>query len=324
MIAHLHRAVVGAALLFSATTSSQAEQPVSVGTKGELRVVYSFNAVGEKVLGSDLSEKWNNRMVVAMTFQLQAEPPREISAIDGPTKQQLSKMKAASKQGQTLAKNAGQEGAPLMQDMEAILEKCGEDEACIQSAAMAMVQQPKNKKKIDALNNVVDESKKIDTDLGPKVFQPWKATSQSVTYELSESFSKDEHFITCPGERCKSSGKLSGKGKLPGLKDVSAGNHVIETHLAKNNMKLIFPTAMNPIILVETVQSNDPDANVFKGKRKVKRMISDLLIDNNSIEVKPVTQTCGPCTRLKGAKSANVELNGRRGKVTITWNFELN
>ena len=58
MIAHLHRAVVGAALLFSATTSSQAEQPVSVGTKGELRVVYSFNAVGEKVLGSDLSEKW--------------------------------------------------------------------------------------------------------------------------------------------------------------------------------------------------------------------------------------------------------------------------
>ena len=233
-------------------------------------------------------------------------------------------MNAASKKGKKLAKKAEQDGEPMMQDMEAIVAKCGEDEACIQSAAMAMVQKPKNKKKIDALNDVVEESKTIDTDLGPKVFQPWKAMSQGVTYDISESFSKDEHFITCPGQRCKSKGKAEGKGKLAGLEDFISGNYVLETHLANNAIQAVFPVNMKPATLVETVQSNDPDSNVFKGKRKVRRAVTDFLIDNNSINVKPVTTKCGPCTNLKGAKSANVVLNGRKGKLTISWSFSLN
>lgn len=312
------------AFLCATACMAQAEKPVAAGTKGTFKVIYSFSSVGDKTLGSDLSESWNNRMTVTMIFPVMAEAAREISALDGPTKQQLAKMNAASKKGKKLAKKAEDDGAPLIQDMEAILAKCGDDETCIQNAAMAMVQNPSSKKKIDALNGVAADAQKIDTDLGPKIFQPWKATSQSVTYDISESFTKDEHFITCPGERCKSSGKAAGKGKLPGLEDFISGNFVLETNLAKNTIQAVFPVNMNPAVLVETVQSNDPDTNVFKGKRKVKRSVTDMLIYNNSINVKPVTTSCGPCSNLKGAKSANVDLNGRRGKLTISWSFSLN
>jgi hypothetical protein len=325
MIAHLVRMGCSAALMLAISNLSHAEQPVAAGTRGVFKVVYAFTSTGEKATGGDL-ENWNSKMLVTMVFPVQAEAPREISAINGPTKQQLSKMKAASKKGQKLAKKVEEDGAPLMQDMEAIIAQCGDDEACIQNAAMAMVQKPKNKKKIDALTSTAEQAKKIDTDLGPKVFQPWKATSQSVSYDITESFSKVENNdITCPGQTCKNSGKLAGKGKVPGLEDFIEGNFVLETHLAKSTMQVAFPMLMNEATLVETVQSNDPNTSlVFRGKRKVRRSITSLLIDNNALNVKPVTTTCGPCNNLKGSKTATVALNGRSGKLNINWSFTHN
>ena len=83
MIAQYGRVTLFTLVLCASTTIAAAEKAVPVGTKGTFKVIYSFNAVGDKTLGSDLIENWNNKMVVTMVFPVKAEAPRKYPPLTG-------------------------------------------------------------------------------------------------------------------------------------------------------------------------------------------------------------------------------------------------
>ncbi|MBI2254903.1 MAG: hypothetical protein HYU58_09825 [Proteobacteria bacterium] len=121
-----------------------------------------------------------------------AGPATQVSW-SGPTPEQ----QAALDQSQANAAAFQQNYAPsdqMMGNMQAMMDKCGEDEACIQAEVMKMSQTPE----VQAMVGKQEQAKKdvagLTPDLGPARYQVWAAQSCSGTLAVNDSY-----FTSDPG-----------------------------------------------------------------------------------------------------------------------------
>src|SRR3569833_1977012 len=140
---------------------AQAEVLVPKGTHAVIQVEYQFVSEGRYESPSkDNRADWKTRRVVNLTANLSADAPSPFGALHGATTGQP-----------VMPKNM----QPMMNEVQKIGEKCGDDQNCMTQAMMAYAARMKSSGGLEAAMKP-----------GEPRFQVWTLANQGGTYEVDE------------------------------------------------------------------------------------------------------------------------------------------
>ncbi len=315
------RSMLVAGMVFAQAAAGGAQTVAAVPVKaaGTLDVTYEFTSTGKRGPSDDqvlVSKVWNVKRTVTMSVRLSSDKPSGF-----PQLTQLTGARADQEKGrQAKVIKAGNDMAPMMASAEAILKKCGEDEACLAAEAMKMgaAMNPndaaKAKKSVDAATAMPDAT-----------FQAWRGTGSTTTFSVTESRTvrdKDPICMTLAGATCTTTTTASGSGPLvlpSGGKDASAsGLPIAEVDLATSAITFVLPLPPAPLSVSQTTKTDRPEGEGRgSGTARVMRKIMP--------SVEPITVPCAAgCRSYSGTKSVAMidDLSGEAGTVVVTWTFK--
>jgi len=288
-----------------------ADALVAKGTKTTLSVEYTFESSGKKQDRNDLHE-WRMSRVAKITAQLSADVPMALPALHAMEAAQTTDLKG--KQDQMAG--AQQKMAPMMADIEKMMAKCGDDEACmtreIQNYGM-------NTKMTPELKSVKQDAQAITT-LGAGRYQLWSASAQKGTYSIDE---KRHDVVADPGclptQQCTRDETRKGAGELPlppgAMKDPKAatGFAMVEVDALKNTVVMKLPVPVMPLPYTQTTTTNSPEE---KGG-------TTQAIASFPGEVKPITVAItGDLRSQSGTQTFKIDTKNREGgTLTVKWRF---
>ncbi len=287
-----------------------AELLVSQGTKGTLSVEYTYESSGKTQDINDLHE-WRVSRSVKISADMVAQAVLPMPSMHAPDAAQMADLQAK----QSHAKNAAQTMAPMMDDIEAIIGKCGEDEACISQAiakyGMSMDMTPEMEA---ARKDVGAAASKQD----PPRFQMWRATAQKGSYSIDETLHEVIADPICRQLHCTTDQTRKGAGELPAAptakKDpaVAAGIAMLEIDSTAQTLFVQLPVSMNSLPYTQTVTTDSPDHQA--GTRQA--VLSFGTSKPLSVPLKGggLDQSGETVTKILGAM-------GDGGTLTIRWHF---
>jgi len=299
-----------------------AELFVATGVKGTLDVEYTYAAAGKTQDQYDTHE-WRVKRTVNLTAQLAAQPPAPLPALhqlDAGQQAELTNKRASAADS---ARKAQQKTAPVMADIESIMAKCGEDEACIEKAVasygMSMGMTPELESAKQDVADVVKAS-----DLGPPRYQIWRATAQKGTYSIDETVhivDADPICMTLPGARCTTDTSSKGAGEIappPGVKPdpaSTAGLSALEVDSVKKTLMIALPIPLNMLSYQQTVKTDDPEEHSGTVAKSM----------GFPSEVKPITAALMGDGRDQSGEQV-IKLSGKAeegGTLTVRWHFKV-
>lgn len=254
------RAFALALALAAAAVFAKAELLAPKGAKATITVEYTFESAGKTPpqKGSKDAREWRKKVSAKVTADLVADKPQELSQVKAMTSSQAAGMQ----EKQEKAQSAQEKMAPLQADIQKIMAKCGEDEACMQreiqkdgmanSDSATMNSARSAKKDVEAVGKT-----------GPANYQLWKAVSQAGTYSLDEweaVVDADPGCMEKPGAVCHSDLTRKGSGNLPappGGKSAPVGA-MFEVDNAEKSMMLVLPTPMMPLPYTQVLKTDRP------------------------------------------------------------------
>lgn len=313
------------ALFASSLAAQAAGSSAPAGAKATLTVEYIYESSGKKQDKIDVHE-WRVRRSANLVANLTAMAPTSL-----PSMQELdAKQTAELKNKQTKAKSAATKMAPMMQSVEQIMAKCGEDEACISREVEAMGKGMAGTPQMDAAMSAGKDINEISKQ-GPLRYQAWHSTSQSGTYSIDETthiVHGDPICIGLPRDRCTRDEVRKGSGAIPlppGAKNAQAlaGASAFEVDMEKNTVTLLLPQAMLPLPYIETITTDEPegthDVPTPKGPQKKQRMLASS--ESSNALGKPMTVAInGSWRNQSGEKVMPVKGQfGEGGTLTIRW-----
>lgn len=308
-------AFLAIAIAQAAMASAQSAPLVPAKTTGTLDVTYEFTAAGKRGPSQDqvlVSKVWNVKRTLTMTVRLAADVPSGFP--------QLAKLTGAratrEKDRQAATVKAGKDAAPMMASAEAILKKCGEDEACLALEAMKMGA-AMNPNEMAAVKKSVDAA----ATMPDATFQVWRGRGSSATFTASESMTvrdRDPLCMELAGGTCTTSTTGAGAGPLvpAGGKDpYGSGMAVVEVDGPAATLTLMFPMPAAPAPVSVTTKTDRPREP--GGTSKTMRALTT--------GVETITVPCpGGCRALSGTTSVPMtdELSGEPGTLVVTWSFK--
>lgn len=306
------------ALMFAhaAMATAQPAPLVPAKTTGTIDVTYEFTSTGKRGPSQDqvlVSKVWNVRRTATVSVQLVADRPSPLP--------QLAKLTGAradrEKERQAAAVKAGKDVAPMMASAEAIMKKCGEDEACLAAEAMKMgaAMNP---------NQMATAKKSVDAaaTMGDATFQVWRGNGSSATFTVTESMTvrdRDPLCMELAGGTCTTSTNGSASGPVvppPGGKDpYASAMPVVELDGPSGALTLMLPGPAGIASVSVTTKSDRPrePGGTSKATRKL------------ATGIEPFTVPCpGACRTLSGTKTVPMtdDLSGEPGTLTVTWTFK--
>ena len=308
-------------LLVCVAVPAHAELFVAQGAKGILDVEYSYDSTG-KTQDKDDSHEWRVKRVVKLTAQLAAQAPAPLPAIhqlDAGQQAELDKKRASATAS---AQKAQQKTAPMMADVQALMAKCGEDDACMEKAianyGMSTEMTPELESAKQDVADVVQAS-----DMGAPRYQTWRATAQKGTYSIDatvRSVDSDPICMELPGARCTSNTSSKGAGDIAppptAQRDPAsaAGLSALEVDSVKKTLMISLPVPLNVLSYQETVTTDDPEERSGTTTESM-RFPSD---------VKPLTATIKGDLRDQSGEES-IKLTGQAeegGTLTVRWHFK--
>lgn len=297
------------------------------GTKITVAVEYEYVSAGERKDKYD-QNIWNIRRFAAVTATLSAQAAQPLPAIH--------KMEAAQTQDlaakQAAAASAATTMQPMMNDMMALMEKCGEDEACLEREVMSYGFG--NAGEINATREKAAPDFATVSQQGAARYQMWVPTGrQTGRYEIVEKMNYVDADPICRShadQRCRTQVTRSGRGEIPlppGMKpgdSQAAGTAMAEFDSAKGILILTLPAPMNALPFTETVESDDPETEtgtvskviyvppVKEAAKTLTLPIKGALAGQSGVEK----------VAIKGATGGDRTLNetaGEDGTLTIRW-----
>jgi hypothetical protein len=284
---------------------------VAKGTKTTLSVEYVFESTGKKQDRNDLHE-WRVSRVAKITAQLSADNAMALPALHAMEAAQTTDLKG--KQDQMAG--VQQKMAPMTADIEKIMAKCGDDEACltreVQSYGM-------NTKMTPELKSAKQDAQALTTP-GAARYQLWCASAQQGTYSIDE---KRHDVVADPGcmpsLHCTRDETRKGAGALPlppgAQKDPKAatGFAMVEVDALKNTVVMKLPVPVMPLPYSKTTTTNSPEE---KGG-------TTQTIASFPGEVKPITVTLtGDLSNHSGTQTFKIDTKDREGgTLTVKWRF---
>ena len=163
--------------LLALSSSVQAAWLVQTGQSAHLTVEYQFKSTGSIHSKYD-SKNWNIDRHATLVVELSAQKPQPLSAMKPMESTQLADLQNK----QAHAQEASRKMAPMANDMMKIVEKCGEDEACItrEVSAYGLSTQPSAEVK-SARQDIAVVAKQNE----PR-YQQWAASKQSISFRVHD------------------------------------------------------------------------------------------------------------------------------------------
>jgi hypothetical protein len=174
----------------------------------------------------------------------------------------MAELKGQGDKAQTVATKM----APMMADAQAIIAKCGDNEACItretQKMGAALQGTPQMAAAQSAKKDIAELSKP-----GTPRYQAWRATAQKGSYSIDETVhisSPDPICVHLPRHRCTRDERRVGTGEVPvppeGKRDprAAAGYSAAELDAQKNTLTLALPVPMFALPYTETIVTDEP------------------------------------------------------------------
>ena len=298
-----------------------AELFVAAGAKGTLEVEYVYDAAGKTQDQYDTHE-WRVKRAVNLTAQLSAQAPAPLPGLHQLDARQQTELTNKRASAADSAQKAQQKTAPMMADIESIMAKCGEDEACMEKAVASYGMSKGMTPELESAQQDVADVVKA-SDLGPPRYQIWRATAQKGTYTIDETIHRVDADPICmelPGARCTSDMSNQGAGDVsppPSAKRdpaSAAGLSALEVDSVKQTLMIALPIPLNPLSYQQTVRTDDPE-------EKSGTTTQSMLFPR---DVKPITVALAGDGRDESGQQV-IKLSGKAeegGTLTLRWHFK--
>ncbi len=302
---------------------------VPAGKTAVLTVEYEFATAGERKDKYD-TNTWSIRRVATVKATLKAEKPSPLPGLHKMEQAQVSDLEGK----QAAAMRAADTMQPMMQDVMALMAKCGEDEACLEREVAAYGMG--NSEEINQTREKAAPDFATVSKQGPDRYQMWTATGrQTGSYNIAETFKyvdADPICIEHPGARCTTMVERIGKGQIPLPPDMkptekrAAGASVLEVDSAGKDMIIHLPIPMMVLSYDEMVISDDPETKTGSETRQIG---FPSLKDVNKPLTIPLSgglvgQSGREVIKIKGSSGETRVLDptaGEDGDLIIRWSF---
>jgi hypothetical protein len=291
---------------------AHADLLVAKGAKATVTAEYSYAAAGVKKDKYDPRE-WKVTRTVNVTAQFAADKPQALAQLRAPEAAQTADLQKK----QALAQSASKKMTPMMGDMMKIVEKCGENEACIEKEVEAYGNSMQMTPELKSAGEDIDKLGKTD---GPR-YQLWKAVSQKGTYFVDEFYKGQTADPACmekPKQRCHRQETRKGGGDFaspPGR--VNASGAMFEVDARKKDIVMTLPMPMMPLTYNREVMSDFPDEASGSSQGIMQMTLGSA--------AKPMTVTIpGDLKTLSGTQQVKVDgVEGEGGTVTVRWTLAV-
>jgi hypothetical protein len=288
--------------------AAQAELLVAKGTKATLKVEYGYSAIGAKKDKYDPRE-WKVNRSLTLIAQFEAKKPQALAQLRAMEAGQLADMKDK----QATAISAHKKMTPMMGDMMKIVEKCGENEACIEKEVETYGNNMQMTPELTSAGKDIDKLSKVD---GPR-YQLWSLVSQRGTYAIDEFYNGQSGDPLCeskPQQRCRRQETRKGAGDLPAPTKNVAGSAQFEVDAQKKDIVMLLPVAMAPLPCTREVKSDFPDE--ASGSSQCLSGVG---------ATKPVMVTIpGDLKQLSGSEQVKMDgAESEGGTLTVRWTLTV-
>ena len=279
------------------------------GSRGTLTVDYRYQSSGTEADpdGNDRRD-WRVTRQVSITAQMVAEPHSAVEALLPGTAAE----KADLEDRRQRAASGLRKVTPMMGDIQRLLQKCGEDEACMQRESMALA----NTMDKDTMRSAGEDAAAAGGPLNNH-YQLWRVGTYGGRYTADELYNAalaDPDCLSAPRSQCVSQTVRKGSGPLPTVDTPLAV--MMEVDGPGKRLQISLPVAHGNLPVTRTVTGKVPD-----GK-------TGTFPDQMSFpwtRLKPVVVTIpGGLDSANGTQTVKVE--GERdegGTLTVTWRFVL-
>jgi hypothetical protein len=314
-----------------ATAADAADSFAPAGARATLSVDYVYESAGQKRSeGMYDPYEWRVKRSANLVAELASQPATAMPTVQAIDASQMAELKGKSDKAESVATQM----APMMADVQKIMAKCGEDEACItretQKMGAAMQGTPAMAAAMSAKKDAQDLGKP-----GAPRYQAWRPTAQKGSYVIDETVHisvTDPICTSRPRHRCTRDEVRKGSGEIPlppdakKNRDAAAGISAVEVDEGKNTLTVRLPVPLFLLSYTETITTDEPagthDTPTPKGpQQKLHRFrvnaAGDITHD------KPFTVPLkGGWRTQAGEQVLNLKGDfGDAGKLTVRWSF---
>ena len=314
-------------LLAMAASSAHAQLLAPKGAKAQLTVEYKFTSSGGYTSpAKDVVDKWNVQRSITMTAQYAADAPQAFGVLHKDTASQKSEMAAL----QAKTTSAHKKLEPMQNDVMALAAKCGitmdgadvsaaeekAQEACMEKA---IANYGNNMEMTPEIKSAGADIADIQKTMSGTRYQLWQQTSQSGTYSIDETISKQVFEMTCTESKvCKRVETTKGGGAIPASGTKVGGVSMVEVDSTGRDMMLTLPMPLAPLPITKAVTTTiiDDDAKGGPGFASLWTMPAN----------KPITVTIPASIKsVSGTKTIAIAGNqAEAGTLTVNWKFATN
>ena len=324
--------LLAAGLAAACSVSYAADVFVPAGAKATLSVDYVYESAGKKSSSGMYDPyEWRVKRSANLVAELAAQPVTAMPTVQAIDASQMAALQGKGDKAQAVATQM----APMMDDVQKIMARCGKNEACISREVQKMGMAMQGTPQMDAAM----AAKKDITELGrpdaPR-YQAWRPTMQKGSYLIDEAVHisvTDPICTSKPRHRCTRDEARKGSGEIPLPPDAkrdkgaAAGFSAVELDAGKNTLSVVLPVPIFPLPYTETIITDEPagthDTPTPKGPQQ--KMQSFRVSAEGGVTPKPFTVALkGGWRSQAGEQVMNLKGElGNAGTLTVRWRFAV-
>jgi hypothetical protein len=317
--------------MMSAAHAADAFAPA--GAKATLTVDYVYESAGKKRSeGMYDPYEWRVKRSANLVADLAAQPATAMPTLQAMDASQMAELKGQSSKAQSVATQM----APMMADVQKIMARCGDDEACITRETQKMGAAMQGTPAMAAANSAKKDAQALARP-GALRYQAWRPTAQKGSYLIDETVHisvTDPICTSRPRHRCTRDEVRKGSGEIPlppdakRNKGAAAGVSAVEVDAAKNTLTLGLPVPMFLLPYTETITTDEPagthDTPTPKGPQQKQHRFR-VNAAGGVTHDKPFTVPLkGGWRSQTGEQVMNLKGEfGDAGKLTVRWRFNV-
>jgi hypothetical protein len=258
------RNLLCACLALASTAAPAADAFAPAGAKATLSVDYLYESRGsQRSEGMYDPYEWRVKRRVNLLAELVAQPATALPTMQPLDAAQSAHLKSVHDKAQTAVAKI----TPMMASAEAIVAKCGDDEACISRETMKMGAAMQGTPQLAAAMSANQDAQELPKP-GPARHQAWRATAQKGSYLIDETAHlsvTDPICMSHPRHRCTRDEVRKGSGEIPLPPDAKknplaiTGLAAVELDAGKNTLVVGLPIPLFPLPYTETITTDEPD-----------------------------------------------------------------
>jgi hypothetical protein len=304
--------------------NAAAQALAAPGAKGTLTVEYLYEHTGQAI-GKERQDRWRIRRSVQLEAQLVAGKPASVPTMQPLDAQQLGKIDQQRAQVDKVSKAM----APSMASVQALMAKCGNDDACMEREGAKLAQALSAQQRDPTADQALGRETSAVMAQDAAKYQVWGGVAQRGRFTIDETLQSKVIDPLChkmPGLLCTHDTVRKGGAELPAAASSLAA---VEVDLRSNRLALRLPIPVGALPVTQTTRTDEPLPSGTPPPAKtetvqfVLRTTADGKIAPDKALVVPLS---GAAWRSQAGEQV-VTLGGggaEGGKLLVRWRFSAN